>query len=104
MSRHRKHAAFASHRVQGLTFKAFAIESYGYVDAEAMSFLRAVSQAAASTGHVTYGALLASAQREISVALCKGNYGIFRSGVQHYTRASGHARLEGLQVPSDEVE
>ena len=68
----RKHAAFASHRVQGLTFKAFAIETYGYVDAEAMSFLRAVSQAAASTGHVTYGALLASAQREISVALCKG--------------------------------
>ena len=31
-------------------------------------------------------------------------YGIFRSGVQHYTRASGHAGLEGLQVPSDEVE
>ena len=74
--------------------------------------LRAVSQAAASTGHVTYGAFLtrcalaflAIAHREISVALCKGNYGIFRSGVQHYTRASGHARLEGLQVPSDEVE
>ena len=39
-----------------------------------------------------------------SVALYKGNYGIFRSGVQLYTRASGHARLEGLQVPSDEVE
>ena len=104
MSRHRKHAAFASHRVQGLTFKAFAIETYGYVDAEAMSFLRAVSQAAATTGHVTYGAFLAGAHREISVALCKGNYGIFHSGVQHYTRASGHARLEGLQVPSDEVE
>ena len=29
--------------------------------------------AAASTGHVTYGAFLASTQREISVALCKGN-------------------------------
>ena len=101
MSRHHKHAAFALHRVQGLTFKAFAIASYVYVDAEAMSFLRAVSEAAASTGHVTYGAFLASANREISVALCKGNYGVFRSGVQHYTRASGHARL---QVPSDEVE
>ena len=83
---------------------AIAIESYGYVDAEAMSFLRAVSQAAASTGHFTYGAFLASAQREISVALCKENNGIFRSGVQHSARAGGHARLEGLQVPSDEVE
>ena len=31
------------------------------------------------------------------------NYGIFRSGVQHDTRASGHTRLEGLQVPCDEV-
>ena len=50
------------------------------------------------------GAFLASSHRKISVALCKGNYGIFHSGVQHYTRASGHARLEGLQVPSDEVE
>ena len=69
-----------------------------------MSFLRSVSQAAASTGHVTYGALLASAHRKISVALCNGSYGIFRSGVQHCTCASGHARLEGLQVPSDEVE
>ena len=29
---------------------------------------------------------------------------LYGSGVQHYTRASGHARLEGLQVPSDEVE
>ena len=48
-----------------------------------------------------YGAFLASAHREISVALCKGNYGIFRTGVQHYTRASGHARLEGQQMPSD---
>ena len=104
MSRRRKHATFASHRVQSLTFKAFAIESYGYVDAEAMSFMRSVSQAAASTGHVTYGAFLTSAHRESSVALCRGNYGIFRSDVQHYTRASGHARLEGLQVPSDEVD
>ena len=44
---------------------------------------------------VTYGAFLASAQRESSVAVCKQNYGIFRGGVQHYTRASGHARLLG---------
>ena len=70
----------------------------------AMSFLRSVSKAASSTGHVTYGAFLASAQREISVALCKGNYSIFRSGVQQYTRTGGHARLEGLPVPSEDVE
>ena len=97
ISRRRKHAAFASHRVQGLNFNGFAIESYGYVDAEAMTFLRAVSKAASSTGHVTYGTFLASAHREISVALCKGNYGTFRSGVRHDTRASCHARLEDIE-------
>ena len=54
--------------------------------------------------HGTTSTVLASAHREISVALCKGNYGIFRSGVQHSTRARGHARLEGLSVPSEDIE
>jgi hypothetical protein len=42
--------------------------------------------------------------REISVALVKGNHGIFRAGVQLYTRASGHARVPGYLVPTAEIE
>ena len=59
--------------------------------------------------HISLQVLLLQGHRctykaAIWVVLCTGHYGIFRSGVQHYTRASGHARLEGLQVPSDEIE
>jgi hypothetical protein len=100
----RKHRAFASHRVPGLTFYAYAIESYGYVDKDGMDLMRALALAASSTGKVKYGSFLASAHREISVALCKGNYAIFGAGVQLYTRASGHARVPGLLIPSADIE
>jgi hypothetical protein len=69
-----------------------------------MDFLRHIGVAAASTGCVTYGSFLASVHREISVALVRGNHGIFRAGVQLYTRASGHARVPGYVVPSAEIE
>jgi hypothetical protein len=39
-----------------------------------------------------------------SEALVKGNHGIFRAGVQLYTRASGHARVPGYIVPTAEIE
>jgi hypothetical protein len=60
--------------------------------------------AAASTGRIMYGSFLASVHREISVALVKGNHALFRAGIQLYTRASGHARIPGLLVPTDEIE
>jgi hypothetical protein len=47
---------------------------------------------------------LASVHREISVALDQGNHGIFRAGVQLYTRASGHARIPGYVVPTADIE
>jgi hypothetical protein len=90
--------------VQGLTFFAFALESYGYLDTQAMDYIRHIRFAAARTCAVTYGSFVASVHREISVALVKGNHGIFRAGVQLYTRASGHARVPGHLVPTAELE
>jgi hypothetical protein len=71
-ARKRKHRALASHRVPGLKFYAYAIESYGYVDKDGMDLMRALALAGSSTGKVKYGSFLASVHREISVALCKG--------------------------------
>jgi hypothetical protein len=90
--------------VQVLTFFAFALESYGYLDTQAMDYIGHIGFAAANTGAVTYGSFVASVHREISVALVMGNHGIFRAGVQWYTRASGHARLPGYVVPTAEIE
>jgi hypothetical protein len=90
--------------VPGLKFYAYAIESYGYVDKDGMDLMRALALAASSTGKVKYGGFLASVHREISAALCKGNHAIFRAGVQLYTRASGHARIPGLLIPSADIE
>jgi hypothetical protein len=33
-----------------------------------------------------------------------GNHAIFRAGVQLYTRASGHARIPGLLIPSADID
>jgi hypothetical protein len=40
--------------------------------------------------------------RKISVALVKGNHGIFRARIQLYTWVSGHARVPGHLVPTAE--
>jgi hypothetical protein len=103
-ARKKKLSALQDYRVNGLTFFAFAVESYGFLDQQAMDFIRHLCVAAANTGRVTYGSFLASVHREISIALVKGNHAIFRAGVQLYTRASGHARMPGYLVPTAEIE
>jgi hypothetical protein len=79
---------FQRYRVRGLTFFAFALESCGYLDTQAIDCIRQIAAAAASTGAVTYGSFVASVHTEISVARIDGNHRIFRAGVQLYTRAS----------------
>jgi hypothetical protein len=79
------------------------LESYAYLDTQAMDYIWHIGFAAASSGAVTYGSFVASVRREISVALVKGNHGFCRAGVQLYTRASGHARVPGYLVPTAEI-
>jgi hypothetical protein len=80
-ARKKKCNASQRYRVRGLTFFAFALESYGHLDTQAMDYIRHIGFAAATTGTVTCGSFVASVHREISVALVKGNHGIFRAGV-----------------------
>jgi hypothetical protein len=63
-----------------------------------------VGFAAASTGAVTCGSFVARVLREISVALVRGNHGIFHAGVQLYTQALGHACVPGHLVPTAKFE
>jgi hypothetical protein len=99
-ARKKQNAASATHRVQGLKFYAFAIESYGFVDKAGVQLMRAFARAASSTGHVTFGGYRASVHPHVSVALCKSNLAISRAAVQMYTRASGHARTDGHLIPT----
>jgi hypothetical protein len=95
---------FASNRVPGLKFYPYAIESCGYVDKDGMDVMRDLVRAASTTGKVKYGSFRASAHGEVSVAVCTGYDAIFRAGVQLYIRASGHARILGLLIPSADFE
>jgi hypothetical protein len=96
--------AFQWYRVRGLTFLAFALDCYGYLDTQAMDYSRHIAFAAASTGAVSHGSFVAHVHVEISVALGNGNHGIFRARVQLYTRASGHARVPGHLVSMVDIE
>jgi hypothetical protein len=84
--------------------RAFALDSYGYLDTQAMDYIRHIDFAAASTGAVTYGSFGPSVHREVSVVLVKGSQGNFCAGVQLYMRVLGHARVPGDLVPTAEIE
>lgn len=62
---------FRNYRVHGLTFYAFAVETYGYLDEHFMEYIRLLATAACATGKVKFGAFVASSHREVSGALCK---------------------------------
>jgi hypothetical protein len=90
--------------VRGLTYFAFALESYGYLDTQAMDYIRHIGFAAASTGAVTYGSFVAVCIGRSVWLLSRAIMGsFFRAGVQLYTRASAHARVPGSLVPTAEI-
>lgn len=99
-----KNRGFARYNVRGLTFDPFAIESFGYVDKQGMQYLNQLAHIACSSSSITKTSFLASAHREISVALCKGNSVIWANGMQNFVRCTGHAFIPGLPSPSAELE
>jgi hypothetical protein len=103
-ARKQKWNAFQRCCVQGLTFFAFTLDNYGYLDTQVMDSIRHIAMAAASTGAVTCESSVACLHREITMALVKGNHEIFWTGVQLCTRASGHARVPGLLVRTVEID
>jgi hypothetical protein len=52
---------------------------------------------------LTRAAFISGALRELSVALCRGNASLCRSGAYVATRAAGRAPMRGLAQPSAEV-
>ena len=63
-----------------------------------MAFLNKLSRDSGLRG-ASRGAFLASALRELSVALARGNAGIFRAGAKVYARIAGKDRWGGMSAP-----
>ena len=64
-----------------------------------MQFLRDLAQVAAAKQQFTAGAFLASALRELSVALARGQQAVFRQGLSVYARVAGSAPMSGARRP-----
>jgi hypothetical protein len=97
---------------------ACSIKSYCYEDKDVMDLMLTLARAVSSTGTVKHGSFLVSVHQDANVALRKKtnkqtksgthglpqrgkrNYAIFRAGIQLYPRASGHARIPCLFLPS----
>ena len=76
------------------------METYGYLGKPGMHYLRALGDIAANrTEGVTRGSFLASAYRELSVALVCGQGSVYRACANVLARASGGQVLEGAEVP-----
>jgi hypothetical protein len=99
-TRKQKYNAIQRYRVPGLTFFAFAQESYDYSDTQVMDYIRHIASAGTSSRAVACSHLVPNVHREISVALVKGHHLIFRARVHAHTRASGQACVPGHLVPT----
>ena len=79
----------------------FSVESFGRLGKPAMAFLRRMVRDAGLRG-AARGRFLASAHRELSVALARGNSGILRAGAKVYVRVAGKDRKPGRATPAVE--
>ena len=96
-----KHAAGAA---GGYSFVPLTVESYGRMGEPARKFLSNLAEKASSVGRVDRGAFLANAERELSVALCRGNAIVFQGCYGCLAKVSGSAWVPGAARPSSEVD
>jgi hypothetical protein len=87
----------------GYTFEPFSVESYGLIGQPAMTLLHQLGDEAASPGIVTQASLIASTLRELSVALCRGNFLMYCASGGMLARVSGRGFWARLAVPTDEA-
>ena len=97
-----KHASYKQGGYEGYQFVPFSVESYGRLGKPAMAFLNKLSRDSGLHGTSRH-AFLASALREISVALARGNAAIFQAGAKVYCRLAGKDRWEGMSAPVAEA-
>jgi hypothetical protein len=88
-----------------LPFVPMSVESLGRLGAPALTLLGDLADQAVQAGGLglSQAALISGALRELSVALCRGNASLCRSGVYVATCAAGRAPMRGLAQPSAEV-
>jgi hypothetical protein len=82
-----------------------SVESFVRLGAPALTLLGDLADQAVQAGGpgLSRAALISGALRELSVALCRGNAPLCRSGAYVATRASGRAPMRGLARLSAEV-
>jgi hypothetical protein len=88
-----------------LPFVPMSVESFGRLGAPALTLLGDLADQAVQAGGpgLSRAAFISGALRELSVALCRGNASLCRSGAYVATRAAGRAPIRGLAQPSAEV-
>jgi Reverse transcriptase (RNA-dependent DNA polymerase) len=89
---------------QAYGFVPLSVESYGRLGKPAMALLGSLATIASAGEGVTKTAFMASAVRELSVALCRGNGIMYRASLQALARASGSVFRAGLPVPTAAVD
>jgi hypothetical protein len=95
-----KYRAHAGHLHPGHTFVPASVETYGHLGRPIMRFLRTLSDVASARSlAVTRGSFLASAHRELSVALVQSQGYVYRSCALLLAKASGRPVLPGADTP-----
>jgi hypothetical protein len=88
----------------GYPFIPFLVETYGRLGKPAISFLGQPGLEAKEAGRkVSKSGFVASAIREISVGLCRGNYQMYRASLGLLVGVSGRGFREGAAHPAEEV-
>jgi hypothetical protein len=82
-----------------------SVESFGRLGVPALTLLGDLADQAVQAGGpgLSRAAFISGALRELSVALCRGNASLCRSGAYVVTRAAGWTPMCGLARPSAEV-
>jgi hypothetical protein len=82
-----------------------SVQSFGRLGAPALTLLGDLADQAVQAGGpgLSRAAFTSGALRELSVALCRGNASLCRSGAYVTTRAAGRTPMRGLAQPSAEI-
>ena len=85
----------------GYAFVPLTSETFGRLGTPAMDLINELATAAATTGRVDKAIFVQNALKNLSVALCKGNYLVFKRANDVYAEAFGEVFSEGAAVITD---
>jgi hypothetical protein len=94
-----KRAAYT--RVEPNGFVPFSVETYGRLGQPAMKLSHDLGEEAAGAGGVWRSSFVAGALRELSIALGRGNFMVYRASLGVLARSSASSFRPGLSLPTD---